>query len=338
MNYYEHHINDYAEATAHLSFVEDAAYSRLIRKYYAREKPLPLELKECQRLVGARTKEEREAVEVVLNEFFICEEDGWHQKTCDEVIENYLEGEPERKAKKDNENNRLKHHREERSRLFQTLTNAGLHAPWNIKIDELRALVASIPATAPATNLTEPETQPATAPATPATATHKPIPNTQYPLINNKKQSSASPPDSDFELAWSEYPKRPGASKAESLKAWKARLNAGAKPADLIAGVKRYAAYVAATNTEPKFIKQPSTFFGPGDFFLCDWTVPAQARASPSQREPAWFMSKQGIDAKGRELGMYARGTESYDDFKQRIFDRLRQDDERQSNQQAEHP
>jgi len=32
MNYYEHHIGDYAEATAHLTFIEDATYSRLIRK------------------------------------------------------------------------------------------------------------------------------------------------------------------------------------------------------------------------------------------------------------------------------------------------------------------
>jgi uncharacterized protein YdaU (DUF1376 family) len=38
MNYYEHHIGDYAEATSHLTFVEDAAYSRLIRKYYSTEK------------------------------------------------------------------------------------------------------------------------------------------------------------------------------------------------------------------------------------------------------------------------------------------------------------
>ena len=38
MNYYEHHLGDYAEATAHLSFVEDAAYSRLMRKAYATEK------------------------------------------------------------------------------------------------------------------------------------------------------------------------------------------------------------------------------------------------------------------------------------------------------------
>lgn len=83
MNYYEHHIGDYAQATFHLTFVEDAAYSRLLRKYYAEEKPLPAELRAVQRLVGARTEEEREAVEVVLEEFFTLEEDGWHNKRAD---------------------------------------------------------------------------------------------------------------------------------------------------------------------------------------------------------------------------------------------------------------
>jgi uncharacterized protein YdaU (DUF1376 family) len=89
LNYYEHHIGDYAEATAHLSFVEDAAYSRLIRKYYASEKPLPADIKTVQRLVGARTKEEREAVGTVLEEFFDLQEDGWHNTRCDEEIDRY---------------------------------------------------------------------------------------------------------------------------------------------------------------------------------------------------------------------------------------------------------
>lgn len=86
MNYYEHHIGDYAAATSHLSFVEDAAYSRLMRIYYRDEKPLPLELKAVQRLVGARTREEKSAVETVLNEFFTKSTDGWHSKRCDEEI------------------------------------------------------------------------------------------------------------------------------------------------------------------------------------------------------------------------------------------------------------
>ena len=89
MNYYEHHIGDFAEATGHLTFVEDAAYSRLIRKYYAQEKPLPADIKAIQRLVGARSKDEREAVESVLNEFFQLQPDGWHQARCDAEIARY---------------------------------------------------------------------------------------------------------------------------------------------------------------------------------------------------------------------------------------------------------
>jgi len=86
LNYYQHHIGDYAQSTAHLSFVEDAAYSRLMRKYYATEVPLPADLKAVQRLVGARTREERVAVQNVLAEFFTLSADGWHNKRCDQEI------------------------------------------------------------------------------------------------------------------------------------------------------------------------------------------------------------------------------------------------------------
>jgi uncharacterized protein YdaU (DUF1376 family) len=88
MNYYEHHIGDYAEATAHLTFVEDAAYCRLIRMYYATEKPLPVDIKAVHLLVGARSKNEREAVETILNEFFEISSDGWHDQRCDKEITN----------------------------------------------------------------------------------------------------------------------------------------------------------------------------------------------------------------------------------------------------------
>lgn len=98
MNYYEHHIGDYAEATAHLTFIEDAAYSRLIRKYYATERPLPAELKAVQRLVGARTKEERDAVDAVLQEFFTLQEDGWHQSRCDQDVARYHEKQDKARA------------------------------------------------------------------------------------------------------------------------------------------------------------------------------------------------------------------------------------------------
>jgi uncharacterized protein YdaU (DUF1376 family) len=188
MNYFELHIGDYAEATAHLTFVEDAAYARMLRKYYSTEKPLPADLKQVQRLVGARTKEEREAVDTVLNEFFTLQEDGWHNSRCDAEIARFQDGEPERAVKKANEDNRLKRHREERARLFQVLTAAGLHAPWNIGMPELRAMVKALPATAAETPLLP---LPATAPATPATATQSPITNHQTPVLQPNPSSSS---------------------------------------------------------------------------------------------------------------------------------------------------
>ncbi|HEY1034996.1 MAG TPA: YdaU family protein [Pseudoxanthomonas sp.] len=89
MRHFAHNIGDYAAATAHLSFIEDAAYHRCLRRYYQDERALPGDVAQVQRLVGARTKEERQAVENVLAEFFHLEEDGYHQSRADREIETY---------------------------------------------------------------------------------------------------------------------------------------------------------------------------------------------------------------------------------------------------------
>lgn len=191
MNYYEHHIGDYAQATAHLSFVEDAAFSRLIRKYYATEKPLPADIKAVQRLVAARTREEKSAVETILGEFFILEDDGWHNARCDAEIARFIAGEPEREVKKANETNRLKRHREERAELFKRLTDAGQHAPWNISIIELREMVKRLDGNAPETPAPP---LPETAPATPATATQTPDTRHQTPDLKPTPLAHASSP------------------------------------------------------------------------------------------------------------------------------------------------
>lgn len=86
MNYYEHHIGDYLKDTAHLSMIEDAAYRRLIDVYYTRETPLPTDRKAAQKLARAQSKEERAAVDYVLDEFFELREDGWYRSRCDEEI------------------------------------------------------------------------------------------------------------------------------------------------------------------------------------------------------------------------------------------------------------
>lgn len=91
MRHFAHNIGDYAAATAHLSFVEDAAYHRLLRRYYQDEKPLPGDVAACCRLVGARTPAERAAVAAVLGEFFRLEDDGYHQSRADREIDAYQE-------------------------------------------------------------------------------------------------------------------------------------------------------------------------------------------------------------------------------------------------------
>jgi uncharacterized protein YdaU (DUF1376 family) len=86
MNYYPFHIGDYVSATRHLSWEEDAAYRRLLDTYYMTEKPLPAELRAVCRLVLATTESQREAVAVVLEEFFESTPEGWINTRADQEI------------------------------------------------------------------------------------------------------------------------------------------------------------------------------------------------------------------------------------------------------------
>lgn len=303
MNYYEHHIGDYAEATAHLSFVEDAAYSRLIRKYYSTEKPLPTDVRDVCRLVGARKKSERDAVQKILCEFFSLSDDGWHQERCDEEIAAYRQGEPERAVRKANENGRLRRHREERASLFDQLHAVGEYPAWNIGIGELRSLHARLCGGKPAT---ETDTTPATAPATPATATHSPSPIPQTPDTRHQSQScvyetrasgngkpqpaeavtgnasSRTGTDETEHAEWEAtaalYP--PGAARADWIGAERAArklVEDGEATWDALrAGVTRYAALCAATN---RLVTNPVKFFTDQDRpWSQAWPLPNQAQ------------------------------------------------------------
>lgn len=110
------------------------------------------------------------------------------------------------------------------------------------------------------------------------------------------KSFPAAPVDTDFEMAWSSYPRRSGASKADSLKQWKARIKAGASSEQIIAGVRRYAAYVTARQTEDGFIKQPATFFGPGKHYESDWAVlPRGSPAKPEKFDPTAYVNRNRV-------------------------------------------
>lgn len=84
MNYFPFHVGDYAAATAHLSWDEDMAYTRLLRAYYLTEQPIPLD--KAYRLARATTPAQRKAVDTVLSEFFNKTEAGYQQGRCDAEI------------------------------------------------------------------------------------------------------------------------------------------------------------------------------------------------------------------------------------------------------------
>lgn len=183
------------------------AYTRLLRLYYRREQPIPGDLAAACRLVRASSKDQKQAVEAVLKEFFVLVDGAWHQDRCDAEIQRFQSGEPERAAKKANEETRLKRHREERAELFQRLTQAGQHAVWNIGIKELRELVGKLPP--PLT---------ATAPATPATATQSPVPSPQSPNTSVPNGTGGAAADAEM-------------SKDELWKAGKSLLSQSGMPA-----------------------------------------------------------------------------------------------------------
>lgn len=89
MNYYQHHIGDFNNATLHLTEIEECMYHRALAWYYSNEKPLPKDKAQVYRFLRARTPATKKAVDVVLSDFFTEQDDGWHQSRCDEELAAY---------------------------------------------------------------------------------------------------------------------------------------------------------------------------------------------------------------------------------------------------------
>lgn len=82
MHYYQHHIGDYRRDTAHLSLLEHGVYRQLLDWAYLDNDPIPKETETVYRRLSARTDEEKNAVNIVLSEFFTLEI-GYTQKRAE---------------------------------------------------------------------------------------------------------------------------------------------------------------------------------------------------------------------------------------------------------------
>lgn len=91
MHYYSHHIGDYDRDTSALSLAQHGAYGKLMRSYYATERPLPADDVSLWRICGAMDARERAAVSSVAKQFF--QEDGGvlRHRRIDAEIDSYRE-------------------------------------------------------------------------------------------------------------------------------------------------------------------------------------------------------------------------------------------------------
>lgn len=87
MHYYKFNIADWHLATSHLSLEEEAVYFKLINFYYDSEKPISTETDSVIRRL--RLGSVRDIVGIVLQEFFVLQDDGWHHLRCDDEISRY---------------------------------------------------------------------------------------------------------------------------------------------------------------------------------------------------------------------------------------------------------
>lgn len=84
MHYYQRHLGDYARDAGHLSMLEHGAYSLLLDRYYATEKPIPEA--EVYRVTRAGDRAARAAVDAVLREFFTLTDGAWRHNRCEQEI------------------------------------------------------------------------------------------------------------------------------------------------------------------------------------------------------------------------------------------------------------
>ena len=101
MHYYQFNIGDYRKQTSHLTLVEHGIYRSLLDSYYLSENALTCDLRVLQRAHSIRTDDEKQALNDILEEFFLLSEDGYKHAHCDEELARiYKKSESARKSAK----------------------------------------------------------------------------------------------------------------------------------------------------------------------------------------------------------------------------------------------
>lgn len=90
MHFYPHNIAEFNNATRHLTRVERSVYRDAIELYYHTESPLPAgNLERLSRVLLCVTEEEKAALQMILDDFFVLTELGYFHARCEAEIEKY---------------------------------------------------------------------------------------------------------------------------------------------------------------------------------------------------------------------------------------------------------
>ena len=134
MHYYQFNIGDYKAHTEHLDPMEDLAYRRMIDWCYLHEKPLPLNIKEIERVIRMRTHSE--SIAYVLETYFERTASGFVNSRIEKEVNKYQEKSLKAKRsaearwnKVDKENNNL----DDANALQTECEGNAKHKPLNTK-------------------------------------------------------------------------------------------------------------------------------------------------------------------------------------------------------------
>lgn len=190
MNYYERHLGDYAKDTAHLTMIEHGAYGLLLDRYYGTEQGIPAD--QAHRIARARSKEEKQAVDDVLAEFFSLVEGVWTNSRAEEEIAKVAAKIPVNEAKKENEKERQRRSRERRKSICDALREYGIVPPWNSTITQLQTALDTAENASGHAPVTRDRSQ-SHAPVTPSdTANQAPSTKHQAPDLKNVDAKAAA--------------------------------------------------------------------------------------------------------------------------------------------------
>lgn len=86
MHYYKFNIGDFDKSTRHLSIIERGLFRDILDLYVKDEKPITDNLKKLERLLCVKSKAEKEALQNILDDFFVLTDDGYYSDYCQSIL------------------------------------------------------------------------------------------------------------------------------------------------------------------------------------------------------------------------------------------------------------